>query len=78
LPRNLKNVFSNGVLVKFTEVQRKKLKSFKILKNVIFAKSAILGIFYFSPGGFQCTAKGIFIPKDIKLGEISTKKLYFI
>jgi len=33
-----------------------------------------LSIFYFTPGGFQYTAKGIFIPKDLKLGEISTKK----
>jgi len=32
-------------------------------------------IFYFTSVGFQCTAKGIFIPKDIKLGEISTKKV---
>jgi len=31
-------------------------------------------IFNFAPGGFQCTAKNIFIPKDLKLGEISTKK----
>jgi len=40
----------------------------------IFAKSAILPIFYFASVGFQCSAKGIFIPKDIKLGKISTKK----
>jgi len=37
-------------------------------------KSAILVIFYFAPGGFQCTAKDIFISKYLKLGEISTKK----
>jgi len=30
--------------------------------------------FFFASGGFQCTAKGIFIPNDLKLGEISTKK----
>jgi len=41
------------------------------LKNAISAESAI---FYFAPGMFQCTAKGIFIPNDLKLGEISTKK----
>jgi len=43
-----------------------------------FAKSAILAIFYFAPGGFQCTAKGIFIPKDLKLYKLSTKKALFI
>jgi len=43
-------------------------------KITIFAKSAILEFFYFAPGGFQGTAKGIFIPKDLKLGKISTKK----
>jgi len=60
--------------VKSIIVQIKKLQSFRNLKNAIFAKSAILAIFYFAPEGFQCTAKGIFIPKDLKLGEISTKK----
>jgi len=44
------------------------------MKNAIFAKSAILAIFYIAPRGFQCTAKGIFIPKNLKLVEISTKK----
>jgi len=44
---------------------------------IIFAKSAILEIFYFAPGGFQCTAKGIFTPKNLKLGKISTKKSTF-
>jgi len=29
---------------------------------------------YFAPGGFQCTEKGIFIPKEFKLGKTSTKK----
>jgi len=33
-----------------------------------------LANFYFVSEGFQCTANGIFIPKDLKLGEISTKK----
>jgi len=51
--------FSNGVLVKSIRVQIKKLQSFKNWKNVIFAKSAILAIFYFAPGRFQCTSKGI-------------------
>jgi len=41
---------------------------------VIFAKSAILAIFYFAPGRFQCTSKGIFISQYLKLGETSTKK----
>jgi len=31
-------------------------------------------MFYFTPRGFQCTVKGIFIPKNLKLGEISTKE----
>jgi len=52
--------------VKSIRVQIKKLHSFKNVKNAIFAKSAILPIFYFAPGGFQCTAKDIFIPKDLK------------
>jgi len=60
--------------VKSIRVQIKKLQSFKNCKNAIFEKTAFLVIFYFAPGGFQCTAKGIFIPKDLKLGEISTKK----
>jgi len=34
-------------------------------------------IFYFAPGGFQCTAKGIFIPKNLKLGKIRTIKALF-
>jgi len=59
-------------------VQIKKVQSFKNWKNAIFAKSAILVIFYFAPGGFQCTAKGILITKDLKLGKISTKKLFKI
>jgi len=59
--------------VKSIRVQIKKLQLIKYWKNAIFAKSAILVIFYLAPGGFQCTAKGIFIPKDLKLGEISTK-----
>jgi len=46
-------------------------------KNAIFAKIAILANFYFALGGFQCTAKGIFIPKYLKLGTISTKKTCF-
>jgi len=50
------------------------LQALKNEKNVIFAKSAILANFYFAPGGFQCTTKGLFIPKDLKSGEISTKK----
>jgi len=33
-----------------------------------------LEIFYFAPVEFECTAKDIFIPKDLKLNEISTKK----
>jgi len=33
-------------------------------------KKCNFGNFYFVPGGFQCTAKGIFISKDLKLGEI--------
>jgi len=37
-------------------------------------KIPVLANFYFAPGGFQCTAKGIFIPKDLKLSKISTKK----
>jgi len=41
------------------------------LKNAIFAKSA-----NFAPGGFQCTAKSIFIPTHSKLGKISTKKAH--
>jgi len=65
---------SNGVLIKSIRVEIKKLQSFKNWKNAIFAKSAILAIFYFTPGGFQCVAKGIFILNDLKLGEISTKK----
>jgi len=64
--------------VKSIRDQIKKLQSFKNGKNAIFAKSAILAIFYFAPGGFQCTEKGIFIPKDLKLGERSTKKHFKI
>jgi len=37
-----------------------------------------LAIFYFGQGRFQCTAKGIFIPKDLKSGEISRKKHFKI
>jgi len=59
--------------VKSIRDQIKKLQSFKNFKNAIFVKSAIL-VIYFAPGGFQCTEKGIFIPKDLKLGEISIKK----
>jgi len=47
-------------------------------KNTIFAKSAIWAMFYFTPRGFQCTVKGIFIPKNLKLGEISTKEHFNI
>jgi len=65
---------SNGVLTKSIRVEIKKLQSLKNLKNAIFAKRAILAIFYFIPGRFQCGAKGIFISKDHKLGEIGTKK----
>jgi len=43
---------------------------------MLFLKSAILAIFYFAPGGFQSTAKGIFISKDLKLGEISRKSTF--
>jgi len=60
--------------VKYIRVQIKKLQSFKYEKNAIFAKHAILAIFYFVPGGFQCTAKGIFTPKDLKLSKTSSKK----
>jgi len=31
-------------------------------------------IFCFAPEGFHCTAKGIFVPKDLNIGEIITKK----
>jgi len=41
---------------------------------LFFAKSAVLVIFYFVPGEFQCTPKSLFIPNDLKLGGISTKK----
>jgi len=61
--------------VKFIRVQIKKLQSFK---NGIFAKSAILTIFYFAPGGFQYTEKNIFVPKNLKLGKTSTKKNFKI
>jgi len=54
------NSFSNGGLVKLIGAQT--------------FKSAILKILYFVREGFQCTANGIFIPKDLKLGEISIKK----
>jgi len=37
-------------------------------------KSAILENFYFAPLGFQCTLKGVFIPKDLKFGKINAKK----
>jgi len=60
--------------VKSIKDQIKKLRSFKNWKNYIFPKSAILAIFYFAPGRFQCTAKAKFIPKDLKLGKVSTKK----
>jgi len=66
--------FSNDILTKSISVQIKKLQSFKNCENVIFAKSAILVIFLFAPGGFQCTAKCIFILKDLKLGKINAKK----
>jgi len=69
---------SNSVLVKSIRVQIKKLQSFKNWKNASFAKTAILTIFYFVPGGFQYTAKGILIPKDLKLDEISIKKQFKI
>jgi len=65
--------FSNSAPVKPLKLQIKKLQSFKYWKNAIFAKSAILAIFYFAPGRLQCTAMGILIPKDLKLGKISTK-----
>jgi len=39
-------------------------------------KSAILANFYFAPLGFQCTAKGIFTQKDLKVGEINAKKAF--
>jgi len=61
--------------VKFITVQIKKLQSFKNWKNAISAKNAILAIFCFAPGGFQCTGKGIFIPKNLNLYEINTKKV---
>jgi len=61
--------------VKSIRVQTKKLQLLKKLS--IFAKSAILAIFYFAPGVFQCGAKSIFIPKNVKLGKISTKKAFF-
>jgi len=60
--------------LKSIRVHIKKLQLFKNWKNAIFAKSAILAIFNFARGGFQCTAKGKFIPKDLKLSRISTKK----
>jgi len=60
--------------LKSIRVQIKKLQLFKYWKNDIFAKIAVLVIFYFAPGGFQCTAKGIFVPKDLKLDKIGTKK----
>jgi len=62
------------VLVKSIRVQIRKLQSIKNCKNAIFAKSAILAIFYFAPGEFQCTEKGRFTAKHLKLGKISTKK----
>jgi len=42
-------------------------------KNAIFAKSAIL-VIYFAPRGFQSTEKAIFVPKDLKLDKTNTKK----
>jgi len=60
--------------VKSIRVQIKTLQSFKNWKNAIFAKCAILASFYFPPGGFRCTEKGIFIAKHLKLGKIRTKK----
>jgi len=50
------------------------VKATSVTKYAIFTKSAILAIFYFAPRRFQCTAKDIFIPKDLKLGEINRKK----
>jgi len=50
-----------------------KLQPFKNTKMTVLVKSAILAIFYFAPGGFQCIVKGIFVPKDLKSGEISKK-----
>jgi len=53
------------------------LQSFKNWKNDIFDNYDMfltMTIFYFTPGGFQYTSKGIFIPKNFKEGEISTKK----
>jgi len=38
--------------VKSIRVQIKKLQSFKNWKKCDFAKSAIMAIFYFAPGGF--------------------------
>jgi len=49
---------SNGVLVKFIRVQIKKLQLFKNFKNAIFAKSAILAIFYFAPMRVPMHSKG--------------------
>jgi len=40
------------------------------LRPNLLIKSAIFAFFYFAPEG--STAKGIFIPKDFKLDEIST------
>jgi len=53
------------------------VKATCVKKYAVFTKSAILAIFNFVPGGFQCTAKGIFIPKDLKLGKISTKNALY-
>jgi len=42
----------------------------------IFYHSKIEKKNYFAPWGFHCKAKGIFTLKDLKLGEISTKKAF--
>jgi len=46
------NIFIPKDLKLLLLFQIKKLQLFKNLKNAIFAKSAILAIFYFAPGGF--------------------------
>jgi len=49
-------------------VQIKKIQPFKNPKNEIFGQKCYLAN--------RHTAKGMFIPKNLKLGEISTKKAH--
>jgi len=51
------------------------VRSQKCKKLQFLETSTILANLYFVPEGFQSTVKGIFIPKNLKLGKLIIKKL---